>query len=320
MTQTVTFTNPHFDQLAAHVRSCAARDLPMVERDRHRGAPGVVICSTGPSIERRSNFRRVRTLIKHRGYALIALKEALGFFNDRGMRAAYSVAMDPGGERQIRRTPIIGGVTYCLASSCHPELYDHLLDGGARVEVFHSACGVRDFHLQPGVKMKPTEDAPEGAVGVITGEFLLRDAEGGEYNPVVPVVLGETELYGRLFPSGDVMCGGYAVVNRAVSLARYMGFRRVVLAGADFGWRDPAAESHYASFVAVGPAAEDGMMHDEGRVDGTRWYTRPDQLGSAVDIAQRVKNGKLEIIGDSLAASLSRRSETFLNRVVQPDA
>jgi hypothetical protein len=49
--------------------------------------------------------------------------------------------MDPD-EKQIAKTPLVDGVTYCLASSCSPKLFDYVLEAGHRVEVFHSACGV----------------------------------------------------------------------------------------------------------------------------------------------------------------------------------
>ncbi len=320
-TTAINFTNPHFEFLADYVRSSAARKLPMVQKDRHKSARGAVIVSTGPSIEVRANFRRVKTLVEKRGYTLIALKEALGYLRDRGLNPTYAVAMDPGGGRQIQRTPIVPGVTYCVASSCNPEFFDYLIDGGATVEVFHSACGVRQRGFAPGVVAQPPEGVtvPDGVVGVVQGVFDLEAEDGGVYNPLVPVVLSETDLYGQLFPCADVMMGGYACLNRAVSLVRYMGFRTTVLAGADFAWRSPTGDAHYASFVEVGPAGVGGIMNDGGSVDGQPWYTRPDQLGSAVDLARRVKSGHAKIIGDSLAASLALRSESFLRQVVQSD-
>ncbi len=312
----IEFTNPetgHFKRNIYHAARLCADGIEMVEKGRHADAPGAVIASTGPTIENSKVLARIRILVERRGWTLIALKESIAYLHDIGLPVSYSVSMDPGAARQITRTPIRPGVTYCLASSCNPDLYSHLIDNGARVEIFHSACGYAEPAMEPGA-MIPLGDKDQFAL--MNGEMELTVQGGGQVCPVIPVYLGEVEVYDKLFPIHEVMCGGFAVVNRAWALAQYLGFPKTVLAGADFGWRDADADSHYASFVTVGPISKD-FMKDGGNVDGREWYTRPDQLASAAAIAKGVLNGDVEVLGDSLAASLAKRGRAFVNTVVK---
>lgn len=314
MAHEIRFENPEIVHFRRNIYGAAARGLPMVEKDRHVGEPGCVIASTGPSIEDRAVQREIDRLVRRRGWTLIALKEAIGYFADRGFPVRYSVSMDPGGPRQIKRTPIRPGVTYCLASSCHPDLYDHVLRNGGRVEVFHSACGYGEPKIEASALV--ALDVEGKVFSIFEGAQEVRTNEGFAACPVTPVMLGEVDVYRKLFPVADVMCGGFAVVNRALALAKYMGFPQQVLAGADFGWRDPNAKSHYASFVEVG-AVSDGFMTDGGKIDGRTWYTRPDQLASAAAVAHGVLNKEVTVIGDSLARALAARGKSFVDNVVK---
>jgi hypothetical protein len=119
-------------------------------------------------------------------------------------------------------------------------------------------------------------------------------------------------LYQELFPVADVMGGGFNVVNRALSLAVYMGATRFTLAGTDCGWRDSA------NMYVDGPAHRPGVdMQDKGMVDGTQWWTRPDMLASGVALAKIAKDmgeEKMEILGDVLPASLREKDDDFLRK------
>jgi len=312
----ITFENPNFSNLGAHMRYAAALSLPLVEKGRHADATGVVVCSTGPTMEDPEVVADVLHLHRELGYDVLALKEAVGWLADEhGVVAKYSASMDPGGARQVARTPARPGTTYCLASSCHPELYDHLLSSGCRVEVFHSACGYTEQRPVPGFVLDLTPDQKS----IVVGPHEMLTNEGYPFVPVCTELKDEVSLYAELFGGrADVMQGGFALVNRALSLCQYMGYPRpVVLAGADFGWRENAAkQAHYASFVEVGPLYED-YMHDEGAVDGRPWRTRPDQLASAVDVARRAKKGEVLLLGDTLAAAISKREDEFVDRLVR---
>lgn len=267
----LTLTNPNIGRLADNIISSGARHLPNVTPQRHANRRGAVVCGTAPSLLKPSTLRKIRELVR-RKWVVIAVKDAVRLLWDRKIPVDYSVAIDPDA-RQIEKTHLDPRVTYCLASSCSPVMFDHVINGGCKVEVYHSACGAPD----------------------------------------------ECGLYRKHHGYDDVAQGGYTVVNRAVSLAEYMGVPRIVVAGADFGWRE--GSEYYAAGCVGRPGNEQGALFcDDGKIEGDPkrvWYSRLDLLASAVDIARRAKAGKVKVIGDSLAASLSKFSEADLDRVVK---
>lgn len=136
-------SNPNVPFLAKNIDHAADLGLSMFKPGCHADAPGAVICGTGPTLLKpMGNLNRVRKLAKA-GYIIFAVKEAVKLLTDEGIKVHYSVAMDPD-RKQIAKTPIVPGVTYLLASSCHPEMFKHVMDGGVEVKIFHSACGAEN--------------------------------------------------------------------------------------------------------------------------------------------------------------------------------
>ena len=301
---------PDAKDLGPHLRHSAASKWPMVEKNSHAGQ-NAVICSTGKSIKDKAVLKKVKRLAK-KGYVVFGLKETIPYLKDHGVKVTYSVSMDPGGERQINRTPFDKDVTYCLASSCHPDLYDYLGMKGGKIMIFHSACGHSEEGYKPGmfVQAGPTDFA------ICPGVHTMKTLEGeNEFTPIVQLVKSEVQIYDEMFPNADVMCGGFTVSNRALALAKFMGFDKVVLAGTDFGWREKG-KSHYSDLVSV-DTLDSSYMTDNAQVDGREWFTKPDQLASAVDIAHKQKAGEIEVLGDSLAAALAKRDDAFLDEIVK---
>jgi hypothetical protein len=313
----VKFDNPEFRNLGANIYRAAEKVesgvFKMVEKERHKDSPGVVIASTGPSIEDHDVLTEIHDLVVNRGYDLIALKESIKFLRDgHNLPVKYSVSMDPGRDRQITRTPVYDDVVYFVASSCSSELFDHI-SKGATVEVFHSACGYSESAIEPGMMFDVSPDQ----FCIVLGEYELKTTDDYTFSPVVTQGTNEVDIYQRLFPTGDTMQGGFTVTNRALALATYLGYPDIVIAGADFGWReDHASDTHYASFVTVG-AQQKSYMTDEGRIDGNPWLTRPDQIASAADIAKRAQEGTIRLLGDTMAAALTKRSRDFIDQLVQ---
>jgi hypothetical protein len=301
---------PDAKDLGPHLRHAAAGGWPMVEKDCHSGQHAV-ICSTGTSIKDPAVISKVKRLAK-KGHIVFGLKETIPYLREKGIKVKYSVSMDPGGDRQIDRTPLDQNVIYCLASSCHPKLYDHIHGAGCRIQVFHSACGHGEETYKPGIFTQ----AGANDFAIMPGVHTLKTLEGDhEFTPIVPLVKNELQLYEELFGNADTMCGGFTVTNRALALAKYMGFDKIYLAGTDFGWREEG-KSHYSDLVSVKPI-DGSYMTDHGKIDGTPWFTKPDQLASAVDIAQKQKSGEIKVLGDSLAAALSKHDDAFLDEIVK---
>ena len=314
----VKFDNPEFKHLGENIYKSAAKVqsgiFKMVDKERHTDAPGVVIASTGPSIEDHDVLAEIHRLVNDEGYDLMALKESIKFLKEgHDLPVKYSVSMDPGRERQVTRTPVYDDVVYCMASSCNPVLYDHVAKGGAQIEVFHSACGYNEHMMEAGIVFELSPDQH----CVVLGEYELKTTDDFTFSPVVAQQINEVEIYQRLFPTGDTMQGGFTVTNRSLALATYLGYSEIVIAGADFGWReDHKDDTHYASFVTVGSQSKN-YMTDEGRIDGQPWLTRPDQIASAAFIAKQVQSGHVRVLGDTMAQSMANRSAKFIDQLVQ---
>lgn len=118
------------------------------------------------------------------------------------------------------------------------------------------------------------------------------------------------ELWGK---KQDVLGGGFNVVNRAVTIAQYMGFETIYLAGADGGWRD---DQNFYCDEKCPISGKKVNMTDHGLVDGKIWHTAPDMLASSVAIARIAKKNpdRFFFIGDMLPASLSRHGDAFLKQ------
>jgi hypothetical protein len=310
MVQAVKFERPKdAPNLLPFIKYSASLGLPLVEKDCHKGERCLIV-GTGPTLKNKTVFRQIKSLAK--SHVVIGLKESIPYLISKGIEVTYAVSMDPGGKRQIDRTPAVPGVTYCVASSCHSDFYDHLLENKCKIEIFHSACGQGEAHYEKGILVNVGGDTH----AMVEGEFVVKVMnDDHEVCPVVNLVKNEVDIYRDYF-GGDqaVMCGGFTVTNRALALAKYMGFD-VTMAATDFGWRKMGG-SHYCDLVQV-DHGDDAYMTDQGAVDGTPWYTRPDQLASAVDVAMKVRAGELEIIGDTLPSALAKRDESFLKEIVK---
>ena len=311
MTTKIQFERPSdASSLLPHIRYAASLNLPVVKKDSHAGEKAI-ICSTGSTIKNKTVMRQVKKLAKT--HVVFGLKETIPYLKKNKVKVTYTVAMDPGGERQVKRTPIDTDVIYCLASTCHPSLYDHVKGAGCKIKVFHSACGESEAVYEPGVLHKVTEND----YAVMNGEFVLKTVDGEyEFCPLVSFLKPEVDIYWDLFKGyAATMCGGFTVTNRALALANYMGFKEIVMAGTDFGWRREG-DSHYSDLVKVA-ANDESYMSDSGEVDGVEWFTKPDQLASAADVAKKIKAGEVTVLGDSLAVALSKREDSFLNNIVR---
>lgn len=317
MSFAVKFTNPDAQFYQDHLRYSAelvkSGRCVMIDKNRHRSDKGVVICSTGPTIMHRAVLDEVRRLHVEDGLDVIALKEAIPWIKEQcGIPIRYSVSMDPGGERQVARTPIDNDVIYLVASTCNPVLLDHLLDHGCRVHIFHNACGYKEAQTVSGFYIDLKEDG-----AIVSGKFELKTLKGRSFCPIATAMLTEADVYVRDFPSGDIMQGGFTVTNRAIAVCKYFGYPRVVCAGTDFGWRDEGRISHYADIVKVEPTPA-AILCDEGKIDGKKWYSKPDQLASAVQLAKEARRGEMEFIGDVLPKAMAdHASDDYLDRIVK---
>ncbi len=304
----IRFHNPETAYLGDHIRSSAKRGLELAKPGREDGKPGAVICGLGSSLTTPDVLEEVRKLAAE-GWVIVALKEAIGFLMDNKIQVNYAVNMDPQAQ-EAERLPQYDSVTYCLASSCHPHVYDVLLEADLNVLVYHSACGYFELEFTGGFVLDLLPDT--GQKAIVLGEYALMTGDNLEFCPVAIGRKDEWDVYREKFGGGDTMTGGFTCANRAMALMAYMGVPEIVLAGCDFGWRD--GDAYYADYCDF-PHQDEMFMGDQGRLDGKPWHTRPDLLASAVDVAKKVKQGGVRVLGDSIAASLSLRDDEYLDWV-----
>jgi hypothetical protein len=269
-------TNAERNFLPMNIEYSASLKLPNALKGSLAEEKGVVICGTAPTLVLAPNLREIRRLVAL-GYKVVALKQAISILQEYEIPVGFSVAMDPS-ERQIKKTPIDCNVNYFIASSCHPRMFDYLLKAGAKVTIYHSACGAS------------THDMAEMEI--------------------------YEKFYPDFCAYESVASGGYTVMNRAISLFEYLGARHIHIAGAPFGWRE--GSDYYAPTVTEAASNASGpTLDDKGVTDGKRWFTKVDLLPSAVSLARKVKMNpsRYSFIGDSMAASFARKSDAFLERV-----
>jgi hypothetical protein len=149
---------------------------------------------------------------------------------------------------------------------------------------------------------------------------------------------GEHHLYALLFGRMLISGEGLNVVNRAIGVAEYMGYRTIYVAGADcaFG-RDRAGKDtfHVHGDLAEGVilrTEKEGASDEENRkrmIGGRHWATKPDMLISAISLVgtKERMGSKLQWVGDILPRALARvcddlkakgqNAQEFLDRCIR---
>lgn len=270
--------NPHQDILHLNIRAAAKSGLPLVKKNCCAGRNAILL-ATGYSLTKPETLEKIRKYAKFPNNKIIALKEALRVCRENDIRADYSVSMDPG-ERQATemKTPIYPGVTYMVASSCHPSLFEHLRD--QKVEVFHSACGAKD--------PETGENEDEMYLRLWTGHI---DVMGGGFT-----VLNRA-----------VMLSHYMGFNKKIMIGADMGWRD----GEDHYF----AGAYGLNGNHSGPDINDGGVID-GRNWNTKMDMLASAADLALAIKH--KRWNLHVEGDSLIRSLSKRSEAFIRAAMHP--
>jgi len=348
----IKFTNPNIDNYEGNIKYAAQlhkeKHIQMASRDSLKGR-NAIVCGSGPSLKDPKVLKRIKRKL-NKGYLLFACKGAIKFLYEKGIKVDYGVTMDPGAhiarpDRKIYRAP---GTTHILASSSDKLLFDYMLSELPYGEWLNSLTEeeqkrvlMADFDKWKNDGFRPDVSKGKQLVEDHPAKVLIFHSATGLKN--------ELNLYKTLFSDGSCMGGGYNVVNRAISIARYMGIDHITLAGVDSGWR------MNDDFYVDGPAMMDGVnMCDNGKIELTPqeqneyanmlqiidseeklnqlpqkvreryrvlnskvWMTRPDMLASAVAMAKMIKKepDRYDVIGDAMPAFLVKKDDEFLARV-----
>ena len=310
----IKFVNPNSGNFDRNIRYAAEQPYRMIQHKELLGK-NIVVAGSGPSLADPNVITKIKEL-QAEGYLLCALKKALRVLHDQGLKIDYSVSMDPGAHIcKPQRITKIPGVTYILATSSDVLLFDYLSADTSYLtwlagQTEEDSKRILDDYYDQYMKGESLfNNLPEcGAVDILK----FHSACG---------LPNEIQLYEELFAlrSGIeadawVAGGGFNVTNRAASAFLFMGVNKMVFAGADGGWRK--GESFYADGLPNRPGVD---MCDEGKVDGTPWWTRPDMLASSVALtrmARSVGADRISFIGDVMPLKLLDKDEEFLKNCV----
>jgi hypothetical protein len=232
-----------------------------------------------------------------------ACNSALPYLIHKGLSVTHGFTVDQGvemlGEREWREPY---DVEYIIASTVHPDIPKHLTTHGRDLLWIHNFCGLKN---------------PAGWNGDKSFELAL---------------------YGDLYPSGPMVGYGLNSVPRAVCLALWMGFSKIMVHGADHAAKPtgvpmPAWRSEgwipflqQCQLYADGRTAFDAfgenvtlVQNDMETVLGCsettqRWITRPDMVISAQHMAQMARDhsDRITLVGNTLPnAMLDKPAEWF---------
>ena len=315
----VKFTNANLGNLDRNIRNASRlhkaknkqRRLRTIYHNQLKGKKAV-ICGSGHSLTDPEVLTEIRKL-KAQGHLIVACKHAIRYLTEQSIKVDYGVTMDP--SAHIARPDIkiykAQGMTHIVASSSDPLLFRYLmayepyetwLNSLKQDEAKQVLTHDYDKWVAGNLHFSEIENHPEDLRSKI---LLFHSACGVE---------DEVNLYKKLFKNGDVVGGGYNVVNRAFSAMLYMGIDSFTFAGVDCGWREDS------TFYTFGNNPIKGVdLTDSGAIDGKEWKTRPDMMASAVSLVQksREQDVQMSFIGDSMPRSLLQKDDAFLEKMLE---
>jgi hypothetical protein len=142
-------------------------------------------------------------------------------------------------------------------------------------------------------------------------------------------------MYQALYPTTVRVGSGLNAVTRAVDLALFMGFSKIIVLGSDCCIRFEGDEPSTASVSSPEHVAwlkENTTMHADGgnalaseascitlqgKIDGRWWLSKPDMLITAVWLVRMKQQlgSRLSIMGDTLPKALLGKDDEFLARL-----
>lgn len=315
---TLGMTMPHQDHLFDHIRQNAPYAKQMFGGVKGAAAgKTLAICGAGPSL-----WEYLKNPPNPQPDQVWGCNSAVPFLKERKARLTHAIGIDQG-EGMLRdweRT--YGDLTYLIASSVHPSLVKHLRQRNLRIRWFHNFLGLED----------PPDYVPVDICAqcqhVKAGAHV-----GHEFTPITY----EMSLYQTLYGPSCMPGFGMNVVSRAIGLAMYVGYDRILVYGSDCAAQPngppmphgEGSEEEYAHWMkqlvvyADGRTAFDvygpsGIMIEASGPDfhGQRWHTRGDMLITARHIVQIVRESqdRVFLMGNTLPKVLLGWTEDMWTR------
>lgn len=290
----------------------------VLEADSRTGQT-VVICGAGPSL------RDHAAEWCPQADEVWGCNSALTWLIDEGHKVTHGFCIDqtPAMLNEWASAP---DVDYLLASTVHPHLTEHLLRHERTLHWFHNFVGIN----RPAVaycECGHDEDQHDGPCCTRCDECEGYDERAMAY---------EDWMYTALYPPTARAGSGLNSVSRAIDIAHFLGFERIVILGADCALR---LKSQLSPTVEVGSAEHiewletQTEMHADGgsalasgatgvtlggEVDGRWWESKPDLIITAVFLVkmqQAIGADRLIMIGDTLPNALVGKDDDFLRRL-----
>lgn len=294
---TIKLEMPNQDGLFEHIKANRKHCQRVVTANMGAGKT-VVICGAGPSLNlHHDDIRRTKA------HQFWAANSALPYMIDHELPVTHGITVDQSPEMYLVDWKRTFPVKYLVGSCADPKLAEHLLAAKREIRWFHSYLGVKN---------------PEGWT-----------PPKGWTSPQ-PNAGYEMWLYQTLWPSSVQVGYGLNTVPRAICLALWMGFKKILVYGADSACApdaDPMPQMgtpEYLPWLKTLRLYADGRNPSiygenaimvEGDVDGTRWHTRPDMMISAVHLVDLVKQfpGRIELKGHTLPNAMMHKDKDFFD-------
>jgi hypothetical protein len=307
-TQEIKLQSPNSHNHRAFILGNAQFCDHVVEENSHAGQH-LVLCGAGPSLAENADEWC------HQGDQVWGCNSALTWLSDHGHKVTHGFTVDQQPE-MCAEWYSAPDVEYMVASTIHPHLTEYLMSKGRRLRWFHNFVGIQE-----------------------------RNVTGVDEHGVTHNLTYEDWVYSAIYPATVRAGSGLNAVTRAIDVARYMGFAKITVLGADCALRlksrpDPTLEfgspaymdwlrnetvmhadggsalASNATPVTLGGEIDPGTTDTEIRPGhGEWWESKPDLLISAVWLEQmrRTMPDVLNIVGHVLPNALRLKDAAYLS-------
>lgn len=293
---TIQLQMPNQSGLFEHIKENRQYAKKMATTEWGKGKT-VVICGAGPSLTKYHDEIRAT-----KAHMVWAANSALPYMMDHGLPVTHGVSVDQSEEMYTVDWKRTFPVKYILGSCVDPNLTRHLLKDHRDIRWFHSYLGIPN---------------PEGWV----------PPPGWQPPAMQPNAGYEMWLYQHTWPPSVQVGYGLNTVPRAICLALWCQFKKIIVYGADCACLPdatpmvPMGTPEYPAWLdslmlyADGRTPRiygDNAVITEGMIDGRRWHTRPDMLISAVMMHEmRETFPAIELRGDTLPNAFKGKPREF---------
>ncbi len=328
--QSIVLMNPVADHYATWVIGNAQYCDNVVQQNSHAGQT-LVICGAGPSLRETAEVEIPKADV------VWGCNSAGPWLVKRGYKCDAFYTVDQTSE-MLQEWHTAPDVEYIVASTVHPHLVEYLLDRKRRITFHHNFVGMKRAPVGYSVCMDCSHTSDFKADFCDNCKSAALERGMSSY---------EDWLYMALYP-GTVRAGsGLNTVTRAIDVAMFMGFAKIIVLGADCclrvkspcpqdavpgtpehrKWLEEETMMHAdggnalasnATPLTLGgvidPGTKDGRIR---RGKGVRFETKADLVISAVWLVhmERQSKGRIRLAGDGLPTALRKKSNAFLERL-----